>query len=207
MKRTVSAEISVSLGAERSQDLPLLIYDALYDSGLFDPIFRLQGDMVLGAYYAGERQRRRVRSVIRRVLKELTIDVRERIEGTEVRVENLFSVTEEEDMLFRNPSVRLLSRTESRASELSRSMERLFHALDAAERILLSTGKLKPSREIRVSLNMKDLMDEYERNRLHAELSKHSKCSVSKNTITLFFDQEVRMKILSSLAENMAHID
>lgn len=156
-KGRVQLELSLYIRAENPSDLPLEIYDALYYSGRFDPIYRVQGDMVLSAYYnRNGRGEGRARKLGRRILKELTIDVTDRPKGTEVKVENLMPVFEEESSFYRDPKVRISTKGDCPLRGLSDLFTDELSVLAQTEAILLRIPRLKTSDSSRIVLTLTD---------------------------------------------------
>lgn len=154
MEKKIGLEVRRSLPVRDVGDAPLKVYDALYYSGKFDPIYRLQGDMVLGAYYSPQKKKgSSVSRALRRIAKELTIDVKEKNAGTEVRVEHLMPTTEEEKSFFREPKTRLVARATVAPRSLIRMLNELNAAVDAAAGCLLSTGIYSASSRIQIAVS------------------------------------------------------
>ncbi len=148
-------EVSLYVRASDTADLPLEIYDALYYSGKFDPIYRVQGDMVLSAFYnRSGRWDSRARKIGRRLLKELTIDTKEKPRGVEIKVENLMPVFEEESSLYRDPKVRLSTKSKSSFGSFGAALESALGTLEAAEGALLKVGRLRKSEDARLVITL-----------------------------------------------------
>ncbi len=158
-KSTVSLELSFHIKAARTGDLPLEIYDALYYSGRFEPIYRMQGDMVLSAFYnpPGSRESG-LRRAGRRILRELTIDSGNRPRGQEVRIENLMPVSEEENSFYREPKVRISCKADSVVgrAQIERTVVQGQRLLEETENVLLSVQGLERTEDARISLTLRN---------------------------------------------------
>ncbi|MBX8635461.1 MAG: hypothetical protein KIS30_01460 [Thermoplasmata archaeon] len=158
-KQRVSSELAISIKASRTGDVPLEIYDALYYSGKFEPIYRIQGDMVLGAYFspAGSRDSR-LRKIGHRIMKELTIEVERKPRGQEIRIENLMPVFEEEKSFYRDPRVRISckSQSDTRGASITGTILQQRTLLEETEKVLLQVRDLKPMDEARLTLTLHD---------------------------------------------------
>lgn len=172
-KENVQVELSLYLRTEAPAEVPLEVYDALYYSGHFDPIYRVQGDMVLSAFYsAGKTPGMRLRQLGRKLLKELTVDLKEKHEGTEVKVENLMPVFEEESSFYRDPKVRISTRAMTSMRRLSESLASELETLTATESVLLKVEKLRATDDARISLTLSGVeLDSAVMKEVHARLS------------------------------------
>jgi hypothetical protein len=190
MKKNVSSELAFHIKATRTGDIPLEIYDALYYSGRFEPIYRIQGDMVLGAYYKAPGSREGgLRKMGKRILKELTIDFKEKPFGNEVRVENLMPVFEEEASFYRDPRVRISCKSNLNAVTAGASIAEQIKLLAEAEQILLQIHGLNRMEEARISLTLHESVFDVAKVKSLAEKLNESSitCSVTKRTWSLNF--------------------
>ncbi len=154
-RENIQIELSLYIKATSPAELPLEIYDALYYSGHFNTIYRVQGDMVLSAYYTEQGTgESRLARMGRRILKELTIDVKEKPKGVEVKVENLMPVFEEEASFYRDPKVRISTKARTTRKGVPDTAGACMLTLSAAERILLGVQKLSTTLDARLSITI-----------------------------------------------------
>lgn len=192
-RESIQVELSLHIRAEKPADLPLEIYDALYYSDHFDPIYRVQGDMVLSAYYnETKRADSKARRFGRRLLKELTIDVKEKPKGVEVKVENLMPVFEEESSFYRDPKVRITTKRRTSPNRIARTIQEEMAVLESTEKTLLAIDKLKRTQETRLLFTLMDgEFNSSEMKELHASLgAKEVRSSNTKHTWSLDFKRE-----------------
>ncbi len=192
-RENVQVELSFYLRAEKPGDVPLEVYDALYYSGSFEPIYRLQGDMVLGAYYReGVKGDGKVRRFGRRLLKELTIDLKERPGGREVRVENLMPVFDEEKAFYRDPKVRISTKTRTATRYFNEAVAGEVAILSATEGILLKIDKLGISQEARLVITLLEgAFDTGGMKEVHGRLAAHSvRSSATKHIWNMDFKKD-----------------
>ncbi len=190
MKKNVSSELAFHIKATRTGDIPLEVYDSLYYSGRFEPIYRIQGDMVLGAYYKSPGSREgNLRKIGRRILRELTIDFKEKPYGKEVRIENLMPVFEEEASFYRDPRVRISCKSILNAVTAGASIAEQVKLLAEAEQVLLQIHGLNRMEEARISLTLHEsAFDVTMVKSLDEKLKERSiTCSVAKRTWSLNF--------------------
>ncbi len=208
-RNTLTSELSVYLRVRKAGEVPLEVYDTLYYSGRFDPIYRIQGDMVLSAYYRPEGYREsRIRRMGRNVLKELTIDLKDRPGGTEVKVENMIPVFEEERSFFRDPKIRLSTKSNSTASRFQGTVDEQIRVLGFAESVLLKIDGLEPSEDGRLLLTLHDM--EFETaavKRLSAGLSGSGiRASVTRHTISVEYRRNefarIALPFITDVLEN-----
>ncbi|MBX8631447.1 MAG: hypothetical protein KIY12_06105 [Thermoplasmata archaeon] len=189
-----TSELSFFLKSARTADVPLEVYDALYYSGRFDPIFRVQGDMVLNAYYRppGYRESRIVRAG-RRLLKELTVDVKEKHGGEEVRIENLMPVFEEERAFYRDPRIRLSCSTHIRFPLRHEEIRRQEEVLQATEDVLTAIEGVTPHEEGRIVIKLQNGSFNTERAAAlyREQVDGLVRFSATKHTLTADFRREL----------------
>jgi hypothetical protein len=156
-KTVLTAELSVYIRAEKTDEVPLEVYDTLYYSGRFDPIYRIQGDMVLSAFYRPEGYREsRIRRMGRNMLKGLTVDIKDKPGGTEIRIENMMPTFEEERSFYRDPKIRLSTKSEMPVSRFRGALDEQIGVLEFAEKVLLKIEGLKSSEDARLLLSLHD---------------------------------------------------
>lgn len=200
-KHRMSSEVAFHIKATRTGDIPLEIYDALYYSGRFEPIYRIQGDMVLSAYFTpGAGRESGFRRMGRRILKELTIDIENKPRGQEVRIENLMPVFEEEKSFYRDPKVRISCKSESdcNSSAIAGTIARQIGLLEDTENVLLQVHDMQRMADARISLTLRN--GSYNLERLKEEnLSLRDvkiSCSATKRTWNLNFDRSLLQEVV-----------
>lgn len=199
VRENIQVELSLYIKAEKPADLPLEIYDALYYSGHFDPIYRVQGDMVLSAYYNDRKKAEsRARKLGKRLLKELTIDLKDKPKGTEVKVENLMPVFEEENAFYRDPKVRISTKSHTTSSRLAFTVHGLTAVLESTEQYLLGIDKLKKMGDARLVITLSDgEFNSPEMKEIHSSLGNRGmRSSNTKHTWSIDFRREQLEKSL-----------
>lgn len=197
----IQIELSFYIKATNPGELPLEVYDALYYSGNFEPIYRIQGDMVLSAFYnEGGKGEGRLSKFGRRVLKELTIDLKEKHKGIEIKVENLMPVFEEENSFYRDPKVRISTKMKTGSRGVVDAVNTESKALSATESILLGVGKLSPLRDGRLSITITGAeFDSTKMNEMHSRLAAQSVRSTStKHVWNMDFRREALDDLLNA---------
>ncbi len=197
----IQIELSFYIKATDPGELPLEIYDALYYSGHFEPIYRIQGDMVLSAFYnESGRQEGRLSKFGRRVLKELTIDVKEKHKGVDIKVENLMPVFEEENSFYRDPKVRISTKMKTGWRGVASAVDAESKALTATETILLGARKLSPMPDGRISITISGSeFDPTVMKEIHSRLGRQSiRSSSTKHVWNIDFKREVLNELLTA---------
>ncbi len=196
----IQIELSFYIKATNPGELPLEVYDALYYSGHFEPIYRIQGDMVLSAFYnESGRQEGKLSKLGRRVLKELTIDLKEKHKGVEIKVENLMPVFEEENSFYRDPKVRISTKMKTGSRGVVGAVDAESRALAATETILLGVRKLSPLPDGRISFTISGAeFDSTEMKEIHSRLTTQSaRSSGTKHVWNIDFKREALKDLLT----------
>jgi hypothetical protein len=196
MSREINVELRHFLLASETGDLPLQVYDALYYSGKFDPIYRMQGDMVLGAYYNPYRKKSNPAvSLVKRLMKELTIELKEKPRGFEVRVEHLMPTSEEESRFFREPKTKLSVKSTTAPARFIPVISEMYGALRAAIECISSIEALKPLDRTQLLVSHLEHLPSDS-----VKVSDRLRYTVSGNAVTFDMPHPLNQSLLSEIA-------